>query len=428
MSPHPSSPLSRPLFAGSPQAVLPVLIASIPRFNRALVFLMLLSPPPRCPPSAYNRLPDPQGSIHILHTLHRWPLDFPFTSQKKGLFHAHANAVASYLRGTHVVLNARHEACHSFYPPNAALTVPYTDYSAHKEQARKFELIAPGPAPATSSAPLLPTAPTRGVTTSLYSHTVDERTALQEAWPEDPPPVAAVAPPPCRIASPGPPHRLLSVVRRGCTAPTRSPVAASVVPTKPADDDRIVPVGTAYTPVAPKKLKNPFAAFEQQAQTALPAPAPSAGKKLTWSAPGAGEEARRAGGRAEPRRGVPGARRACVQEQHPGIWASGCTGTEHATQLWVRGDGCTYAAASPAAAACICPSAPSPEPEPVPPPAPPTPAAAAGGEGLCAVVLYEHDAAEDNEPLWLGRIQSCLYLLLFYMHMLYIPDQYIQFS
>ncbi|KAJ6614197.1 hypothetical protein B0H10DRAFT_2221506 [Mycena sp. CBHHK59/15] len=77
----PASSLSRPLFAGSPQAVLPVSIASIPRFNRALVFLMLLSPPPRCPPSAYNRLPDPQGSIHILHTLHRWPLDFPFASQ-----------------------------------------------------------------------------------------------------------------------------------------------------------------------------------------------------------------------------------------------------------------------------------------------------------------------------------------------------------
>jgi hypothetical protein len=61
-------------------------------------------------------------------------------------------------------------------------------------------------------------------------------------------------------------------------------------PTKPAEDDRIAPVGTNYTPVtlaAPKKLRNPFEAM--QARAAEPAPGPKApaagagGKKLTWS-------------------------------------------------------------------------------------------------------------------------------------------------
>jgi len=59
----------------------------------------------------------------------------------------------------------------------------------------------------------------------------------------------------------------------------------SPVPTKPSEDDRIAPVGTAYTPVSlppPKKLRNPFAAFEQQGQA--PASQRSGGpKKLTWS-------------------------------------------------------------------------------------------------------------------------------------------------
>jgi drebrin-like protein len=64
-------------------------------------------------------------------------------------------------------------------------------------------------------------------------------------------------------------------------------VASSTIPTKPSEDDRIAPVGTAYTPVAlppPKKLKNPFAAFEQgQSSTPQVQPASGGAKKLTWS-------------------------------------------------------------------------------------------------------------------------------------------------
>jgi drebrin-like protein len=62
-------------------------------------------------------------------------------------------------------------------------------------------------------------------------------------------------------------------------------VASSSVPTKPEEDDRIAPVGTAYTPVAlpaPKKLRNPFEAMQQQSQQQAPAPVPKKAG-MTWS-------------------------------------------------------------------------------------------------------------------------------------------------
>ncbi len=63
----------------------------------------------------------------------------------------------------------------------------------------------------------------------------------------------------------------------------------SNTPTKPDEDDRIGPVGTAYTPIKlqPKKLVNPFAAREAQAQAETVQSRPShvggGAKKLTWS-------------------------------------------------------------------------------------------------------------------------------------------------
>lgn len=84
-----------------------------------------------------------------------------------------------------------------------------------------------------------------------------------------------------------------------------APVIESKVSTKPDEDDRIGPVGTAYTPIKlqPKRLVNPFAARQAQTQAddavqSKPSPngAPqspltltcnlpplTAGKKLTWS-------------------------------------------------------------------------------------------------------------------------------------------------
>lgn len=86
--------------------------------------------------------------------------------------------------------------------------------------------------------------------------------------------------------------------------PAPAPVVTSAAPSKPDADDRIGPVGTAYTPIKlqPKKLVNPFAAMESKAQVEVAQPKlqptgksvsflsysvidlkVSGGKKLTWS-------------------------------------------------------------------------------------------------------------------------------------------------
>ena len=81
---------------------------------------------------------------------------------KKGLFHTHSTAVAKFLRGTHVVINARNEVriASEFSRILEILMFLQSDvtpalimkrieaasgakYSAHNEQARKFEPIAP---------------------------------------------------------------------------------------------------------------------------------------------------------------------------------------------------------------------------------------------------------------------------------------------
>ncbi|KAI0027139.1 hypothetical protein K488DRAFT_38376, partial [Vararia minispora EC-137] len=63
---------------------------------------------------------------------------------KKGLFHVHSASVARFLRGTHVVHNARNE---SDVSPAIIMSkvesASGAKYSAHKEPARRFEPIAP---------------------------------------------------------------------------------------------------------------------------------------------------------------------------------------------------------------------------------------------------------------------------------------------
>ncbi|KIJ06493.1 hypothetical protein PAXINDRAFT_103342, partial [Paxillus involutus ATCC 200175] len=63
---------------------------------------------------------------------------------KKGLFHTHSSSVARFLRGTHVVINARNE---SDVAPSLIMkrveAASGAKYSAHNEQSRKFEPIAP---------------------------------------------------------------------------------------------------------------------------------------------------------------------------------------------------------------------------------------------------------------------------------------------
>jgi hypothetical protein len=217
-------------------------------------------------------------------------------------------------------------------------------YSTHQERPRKYEPIAPvgtnytpigkvdiaslrkGPSDSTSggrggeSARFGAPRPSVGYTPSAassYGRTVVQGSAPVGSWPCEPS-APTPLPPPTAPHSPmiplaPQPTTLVSLLFCPCKArctnlfpldqtnatspasravPTApGPVPASNVPTKPADNDRIAPVGTAYTPVslpAPKKLKNPFEAFEQpsqshsspQSQRSLGA---SGAKKLTWS-------------------------------------------------------------------------------------------------------------------------------------------------
>ncbi|KAI0348788.1 hypothetical protein OH77DRAFT_1371773, partial [Trametes cingulata] len=252
---------------------------------------------------------------------------------RKDLFHTHSSAVANFLRGTHVVINARNEADVS---PDLIMArveaASGAHYSAQKEAPRKSEPIAPvgtnytpvgkvdmaalrkgagsspaapppapaaakPPAPAAARAVPLAPSPAPGLGKAPVANK-----APADAWPDEadsfappPPPPAASrpvfgssTPKPVTSVSPNSPSDS-SAPRFTPSAP--APVASSTKPTKPADDDeKIGPVGTAYTPIKlqPKKLVNPFAAMEAkaQAESTAPKPQPSAsagGKKLTWS-------------------------------------------------------------------------------------------------------------------------------------------------
>ena len=198
-------------------------------------------------------------------------------------------------------------------------------YSSHKEQPRKFEPIAPvgssytpvgrpdiaalkqappiarpAPPPATSR-PAFSAAKSPASAGSLYGRTVIGGTAPADAWPEESPPAAAAPPPPATSRPPVVPSAsrpafsaMTPKAFSAAPSPPPQPTAAVVpppaltsnVPTRPAEEERIEPAKSAYTPVnlpAPKKLKNPFAAMEQQ-QSSTPSPStPNSGKKLTWS-------------------------------------------------------------------------------------------------------------------------------------------------
>jgi len=200
-------------------------------------------------------------------------------------------------------------------------------YSSHKEQPRKFEPIAPvgtsytpvgkvdigalKKAPPPAAKPTLPitSRPTFGAPSasagSLYGKSAGT-SAPTDAWPEEkkvipaaqPPPPPASSRPPTLPTTSRPAFSAMSTptkVQPAFSAATPPPpppaapapvVAASKVPTKPAEEDRIEPAKSAYTPVnlpAPRKLRNPFAAMEQQSQQTSPGPSPGGAKKLTWS-------------------------------------------------------------------------------------------------------------------------------------------------
>ncbi|KAF8634657.1 hypothetical protein AX15_000796 [Amanita polypyramis BW_CC] len=234
---------------------------------------------------------------------------------KKGLFHTHSSAVGRFLRGVHVVINARNEG-----DVDPAIIMSRVEaasgakYTAQKEAPRTFDPIAPvgtnykpvgkvdiAALRATPTPPPSAPRPSPGAArsiasaASLYgrsSGSVTPSTPV-DAWPEENPsqsptqPAASRSPVLPTNARPAfgalPRHQPPPIIRT-----VSAPKPAAVDTTTKKDEDK--PVGSAYTPVslpAPKKLRNPFAGFEKQQQVSAPPLRSSASaggpKKLTWS-------------------------------------------------------------------------------------------------------------------------------------------------
>ena len=138
-------------------------------------------------------------------------------------------------------------------------------YSAHNEQTRKFEPIAPvgtnytpvgkvdiaalrSAAPSTAPKPTVPSAPRPAAVASTpsappfrstgFGSTAAASRVPQGSW--DAPKPTAVAPPPPTASRPPP---TVVPTQRSAAAPAHSStVTSSNAPTKPAEDDRIGPV------------------------------------------------------------------------------------------------------------------------------------------------------------------------------------------
>ncbi|THG94438.1 hypothetical protein EW026_g7035 [Hermanssonia centrifuga] len=251
---------------------------------------------------AFARVTDPNSGL-LKFVQINWCGD-GVPEARKGLFYSHSSAVANFLRGSHVVISARNES-----DVSPALIMSRVEaasgakYSSHKETARKFEPITPvgtnyvpvgkpdmaairrTPGPSqpvvARSVPMAPS-PAAGMGRAPV---VNRSAAPDDAW-DAPAPVSKPPPPPAAARPP-----VVSSIRPAASVP--APPPASNVPTKPDEEDRIGPVGTAYTPIklAPKKLVNPFAAREPEQQTesvqsrsaAFGGSSTGGAKKLTWS-------------------------------------------------------------------------------------------------------------------------------------------------
>ena len=247
---------------------------------------------------------------------------------KKGLFHTHSSAVANFLKSTHVVISARNQADVS---PSVIMSrveaASGSKYSIHKESARKFEPIGPvgtnytpvgkvdinalrREAAAKPPAPPQPTMsrppgvgqqwskPTTFGSQSKYTPPppVKPTPAPDDDWEPAPAPVKSTPAPPLPSAvRPTPPSPAVSMsffIRiSGFTLtppqPVREEPKPAITSSKPAEDDRIGPVGTNWQPVQlpkPRKLVNPFEKRAQEAQQEQQQPKPPVKKTgMTWS-------------------------------------------------------------------------------------------------------------------------------------------------
>ncbi|KAG8760164.1 hypothetical protein FRC14_003920 [Serendipita sp. 396] len=391
---------------------------------------------------------------------------------RKGHFYTHSTAVSKFLQGTHVVINARNES-----DLDSALIMKRVNdssgskYSVHNEKPRAAVPITPvgtsytpigqpdiqgmrsGRSPitpsrsvaSTSAVPSAATTPNRLVPPSTFPP--PSRTGLKTttpSWDEEesqskPVPTLISSAPPPPAAPPAAPPAVKTA------APPKLHVATDK---KPQDDDLIAPVGTNYVPVnlpQPKKLVNPFAARQAEAEaeatraaTAGPSKPSGGAKKLTWTErqalakKQAEEEEAKSKAASEKSKAVSGAGKLAV------LGAAGAT----------VGIGIAAAAAATTADAPPPPPPPAPPapprqtqeeyedvppaPAPAPPPPPPPPiipvavaqpkavepesehevdyppshdepsetvnkGAPKGTIGKVAVVLYDYEATEDGE-------------------------------
>ncbi|CAE6507099.1 unnamed protein product [Rhizoctonia solani] len=252
---------------------------------------------------AFVRVKDPNSQLNKFVQIN-WCGD-GVPESRKGLFHTHSGAVATFLKGTHVVVNARNESDVS----PALIMKKVNDasgakYSIHKEAPKRPDPITPvgstyKPVGVPDIAALRKNAKPDviGKVGTAYTPAREELTNIRAA-PQPPvpsaprpvptaPAVASAPPPPPSASRPTAPPRVPTASRPVPAASQPAPAPVTATPPKPAEDDRIQPVGTAYTPVSlpkPKKLVNPFAAKAAEAQAAADTTPPAARSGgLTWS-------------------------------------------------------------------------------------------------------------------------------------------------
>ena len=238
---------------------------------------------------------------------------------RKGLFASHSATVSQYMKNYHVSINARREddldskAIMKRVTDSSGSKYTAAGQSANTQTGGKIE-------PVGSSYKPIGAPDIRGMQAgsakqdriepvgSAYKPARDELASLRSgqpaassAPPSAPRPVAAAKPAPTAGPTPSSVRAptVGGIVGASTPAPARTPAnfssnkpavaPAAAAPAKPAEDDRIKPVGTAYEPVKlgkPGKLganRFPFGGPPQDsAPAAAPAPRAASGG-LTWS-------------------------------------------------------------------------------------------------------------------------------------------------
>lgn len=233
---------------------------------------------------------------------------------RKGIFASHSASVGQYLKNYHVSINARREddldakSIMRKVTDSSGSKYAAAGQSANTQSGGRIEAVgstykpigAPDIAALRAGAKKDVIQPVGTAYTSARDELSNIRSTPSNtsSVPDAPRPVAqpaAPAPPPAPAApvSSQPLPRaptvggiVGSVSQPPPVAPPAPAPAPVSAPAKPAEDDRIRPVGTAYEPVKlgkPGKLGNRFPFGGVQESTPAPAPAPRASGGLTWT-------------------------------------------------------------------------------------------------------------------------------------------------